>query len=337
MTAYPLLFLAGVSAVEAWTGVTAPVASLGLRASRSSCGLHAATMAVDHSSDGKRLGRRAMIEFASKVTVAPLILGAANPRVAAAESLGKDTADALGAIPLGVVKAIAGGSDKEFKSLQGNYESDLSGVELALFQAYMYGADKIPETEDPRASLRPLFQSKMSDGLIKFAEANSISPKVYDARGDGLTNQGKGGVIKGSKVLLEGWKKKGLVEDFTIDTSAHDENAWQQGTSTSSISIVVKKPIGLAANSALDEYDAPLQLSLVGNLVSGYLRQCKVIPDFKVAKTKDGEKIDFTLSWAGKSRLKKDIERRANDKFNTARAYKKDDSKPAKKQGGDEE
>jgi hypothetical protein len=104
MTAYPLLFLAGVSAVEAWTGVTAPVASLGLRASRSSCGLHAATMAVDHSSDGKRLGRRAMIEFASKVTVAPLILGAANPRVAAAESLGKDTADALGAIPLGVVK-----------------------------------------------------------------------------------------------------------------------------------------------------------------------------------------------------------------------------------------
>ena len=61
MTAYPLLFLAGVSAVEAWTGVTAPVASLGLRASRSSCGLHAATMAVDHSSDGKRLGRRATL------------------------------------------------------------------------------------------------------------------------------------------------------------------------------------------------------------------------------------------------------------------------------------
>ena len=88
--------------------------------------------------------------------------------------------------------------------------------------------------------MRPLFQSKMSDGLIKYAEANGITPKVYDARGDGLTNTGKGGVLKGSKVLLEGLKKKGLLEDFTLDTSAHDENSWQQGTGTSSISITVK-------------------------------------------------------------------------------------------------
>lgn len=80
----------------------------------------------------------------------------------------------------------------------------------------------------------------MSDGLFKYAEANGITPKVYDARGDGLTNTGKGGVLKGSKVLLEGLKKKGLLEDFTLDTSAHDENSWQQGTGTSSISITVK-------------------------------------------------------------------------------------------------
>lgn len=188
----------------------------------------------------------------------------------------------------------------------------------------MYGADKIPATEDPRASLRPLFQSKMSDGLIKFAEANGITPKVYDARGDGLTNVGKGGVLKGSKVLLDGFKKKGLLEDFTLDTSAHDENAWQQGTATSSISVVVKKPVGIAAKAALDEYEDPIELSLVGNALSGYMRQCKVVSDFKVEPVKDGEKISFKLSWAGKARLAKDIERRANDKFNTARAFKKE-------------
>jgi len=75
-------------------------------------------------------------------------------------------------------QTIAGGSEKEFKGLQADYESDLTGVELALYQAYMYGAVKVPVTEDPRISLRPLFQSKMSDGLIKFAQANGIAPKV---------------------------------------------------------------------------------------------------------------------------------------------------------------
>jgi hypothetical protein len=225
---------------------------------------------------------------------------------------------------LPTTQAIGGGSDKEFQSMQGNYESDLKGLEAALFKAYMYGAEKLPVTEDPRASLRPLFQSKMSDGLIKFAEANGISPKVYDARGDGLTNVGKGGVLKGSKVLLDGLKKKGLLEDYTLDTSAHDENAWQQGQATSSISVVVKKPAGIAAKAALDEYEDPIELSLVGNALSGYMRQCKVVSDFKVEPTKDGEKINFKLSWAGKARLAKDIERRANDKFNTARAFKKE-------------
>ena len=126
------------------------------------------------------------------------------------------------------LQAIAGGSDKEFKRLAEDYESDLSGVELALYQAYMYAAEKVPQTEDPRASLRGLFESKMGDGLIKFSESNGVQPKVYDARGDGLTNVGKGGVIKGCKVLLDGWKEKGLIQDYTLDTSAHDENAWKQ-------------------------------------------------------------------------------------------------------------
>jgi len=331
-----LLFLASVAAASAWAGVLAPSAHMTLRTMRCREG-SCATAAVVESADGAsgmtdalRLDRRAMLKFASKVAATPPLAAAVTwPTVSVAETLDKDTAEAIGKVPLDVLKAIAGGSEKEFKSKLGEYESDLAGIELALFQAYMYGSDKLPEPEDPRASLRPLFQSKMSDGLIKYAEANGITPKVYDARGDGLTNTGKGGVLKGSKVLLEGLKKKGLLEDFTLDTSAHDENSWQQGTGTSSISITVKKPVGLAANKALEEYEDPIQLSLVGNALSGYLRQCKVVPEYKVASTKDGEKIDFTLSWAGKARLKKDIQRRANDKFNTARAFKKDDKKSA--------
>jgi len=51
---------------------------------------------------------------------------------------------------------------------------------------------------------------------------------VYDARGDGLTNVGKGGVLKGSKVLLDGLKKQGLLDDYTLDTSEYDENEWKQ-------------------------------------------------------------------------------------------------------------
>ncbi len=89
-------------------------------------------------------------------------------------------------------------------------------MELKLYQAYLYGAEKIPETADPRASLRPLFETKMSDSLIKFAQSNGVQPKVYDARGDGLTNTGKGGVLKGCKVLLDGWKKMGLMQDYTL-------------------------------------------------------------------------------------------------------------------------
>ena len=50
--------------------------------------------------------------------------------------------------------------------------------------------------------------------------------------------------------------------------------------------------VGLAASNALaEEEDPQLQLSLVGNLISGYMRQCKVVSDFKVDPTADGEKI----------------------------------------------
>jgi len=234
------------------------------------------------------------------------------------------------------LQAIGGGSDKEFKANQENYESDLTGLELSLYKAYMYAAEKVPETEDPRLSLRPLFQSKMSDNLIKFAEANGVSPKVYDARGDGLTNVGKGGVIKGSKVLLDGLKKIGMLEDYALDTSAHDENKWQQGTSSSVISLIVKKPVGMAAGRALAEEDSALELSLVGNALAGYLRQCKVVPEFTVEPQKDGDKINFTLTWAGKARLASSIERRSKDKFNTARAFKKEDKKEATPEEADE-
>ena len=39
-----------------------------------------------------------------------------------------------------------------------------------------------------------------------------ICEQEYDARGDGLTNGGKGGAVKGVSTLLEGLKKKGLIE-----------------------------------------------------------------------------------------------------------------------------
>ena len=42
--------------------------------------------------------------------------------------------------------------------------------------------------------------------------ARLICEQEYDARGDGLTNGGKGGAVKGVSTLLEGLKKKGLIE-----------------------------------------------------------------------------------------------------------------------------
>ena len=39
-----------------------------------------------------------------------------------------------------------------------------------------------------------------------------ICEQEYDARGDGLTNGGKGGAVKGVSTLLEGLNKKGLIE-----------------------------------------------------------------------------------------------------------------------------
>jgi hypothetical protein len=40
----------------------------------------------------------------------------------------------------------------------------------------------------------------------------NLREQEYDARGDGLTNGGKGGAVKGVSTLLEGLKKKGLIE-----------------------------------------------------------------------------------------------------------------------------
>ncbi len=36
--------------------------------------------------------------------------------------------------------------------------------------------------------------------------------QVYDARGDGLTNGGKGGALKGLRVVLDALKAQGLVK-----------------------------------------------------------------------------------------------------------------------------
>ena len=149
-----LLFLASVAAASAWAGVLAPSAHMTLRTMRCREG-SCATAAVVESADGAsgmtdalRLDRRAMLKFASKVAATPPLAAAVTwPTVSVAETLDKDTAEAIGKVPLDVLKAIAGGSEKEFKSKLGEYESDLAGIELALFQAYMYGSDKLPEPE----------------------------------------------------------------------------------------------------------------------------------------------------------------------------------------------
>ena len=57
--------------------------------------------------------------------------------------------------------------------------------------------------------------------------------------------------------------------------------------------------------------------------------------DRKSLPEKNTKKLmcSFTLSWAGKARLAESIKRRSNDKFNTARAFKKEENK---KEGEDE-
>lgn len=50
----------------------------------------------------------------------------------------------------------------------------LSGVDAEIYKAYKYAATKCPATEDPRASLRGLFQSKVADGVLKWAKDGGI-------------------------------------------------------------------------------------------------------------------------------------------------------------------
>ena len=104
MAHYSLLFLTGVAAAEAWTGVSSPAARLGLRTSHRTCGTHAPAMALDTVGGGDaRLGRRSLLEFAGQAAIAPAIISAL-PRSVAAETVDKETADAVAKIPLSVLK-----------------------------------------------------------------------------------------------------------------------------------------------------------------------------------------------------------------------------------------
>lgn len=105
MTRYSLVFLTGLAAAEAWSGVGAPVSRPGLRESHRTCGTNAPAMALDAIGSGDtRLGRRSLLEFAGQAAVAPAIISAAFPNSAAAETVDKETAEAVAKIPLSVVK-----------------------------------------------------------------------------------------------------------------------------------------------------------------------------------------------------------------------------------------
>ena len=59
------------------------------------------------NAEGKRLDRRALLEFAGKAAVIPVLVGATFPRGASAESLSKDVAEKIAKIPLDVVKVFS--------------------------------------------------------------------------------------------------------------------------------------------------------------------------------------------------------------------------------------
>ncbi|EKX36395.1 hypothetical protein GUITHDRAFT_145764 [Guillardia theta CCMP2712] len=247
-------------------------------------------------------------------------LTSAAPSFAAVKD---DVTEKVEKIPLEVLAAMAGGSAKEYEEVKGSFtpQQPLEGIELELFRLYKYATTKMDGSGDPRTSLRTVFLSKVGDSLFKYAEDNGIKPKVYDARGDGLTNGGKGGVLKGLRVLMEGLKKQGLIEDFNIDTSTHEEIQWQQAN-PSSITLTTKKPVGLAAATAMQAEKDRLSISLPLAFVTGYLKQCKVIATAEEVLSGDEEKLTLNLNWAGKARLASSVERRVNDKFNAARSYK---------------
>jgi len=264
-------------------------------------------------------GRRQVVQGIG-ASVLSWALAPAAPSSAAVKS---DVAEKIEKIPLDVLASVAGGSVNEYNKVKETLtpKQPLEGVELELFRLYKYGTTKMDGSADPRTSLRSVFLSKVGDSLFKYAEDNGIKPKVYDARGDGLTNGGKGGVLKGLRVLMEGLKKLGLIEDFTLDTSSHEEIKWQQAN-PSSITLTTKKPVGLAAAAAMQEEADKLSISLPLAFVTGYLKQCKVIVTADEALSGEEEKLTLNLNWAGKARLANSVERRVNDKFNAARSYK---------------
>ena len=174
--------------------------------------------------------------------------------------------------------------------------------------------------DDPRQSLRGLFISKSADSLFQYV-TETAKVKIYDARGDGLTNQGKGGVIKGTKTVLETLKNKGLIGEYSFDSSAHKDLEWAQAN-PSSLTVTVKAPAGLAANKQMQEDKVGLSFSLVAQTLQGYYKQCKIAATPEIVSTAEGETITMKIAWAGKARQKGTMERRNADKLNAARGYK---------------
>lgn len=73
------------------------------------------------------------------------------------------------------------GLSQELAAFDAAPSKALEGPDAAIYRTYKYAAIKCPATEDPRASLRGFYTSRVADGVIKFLNDNGISPKVYDA------------------------------------------------------------------------------------------------------------------------------------------------------------
>merc|ERR1711966_610052 len=175
-------------------------------------------------------------------------------------------------------------------------------------------------------SLRIFFQSKVADGVFKWAKEGGITAKEYDARGDGLTNGGKGGAVKGVSTLLEGLKKKGLVESFTVDASAHDENKWLQAE-PSQITVTVTGAVGAEAAKAFKAEEPDMIMSIAASGIQGYMKTVKLFSSYDQTFDGNTETLKIGLKWAGKDRQSKTLSRRSADKLNAARAYTKDEKK----------
>ena len=91
------------------------------------------------------------------------------------------------------------------------------------------------------------------------------------------------------EVLAHVSRPAGLIEDFTIDTSTHEEIKWQQAN-PSSITLTTKKPVGFAAAAAMQAEKDRLSISLPLAFVTGYLKQCKVIATAEEVRGIRGER-----------------------------------------------